>query len=107
MSENKFFIFSVFHKKSHGLYQGFWIVTISDITILKEAYENSGVRGSATFTYKHDRLNSVGLLENDSRILGGLIFTDIELDDEELYMKLTTIGEVFCKFAFGVIVEQN
>jgi len=24
-SENRFFIFSVFHKKSHGLYQGFWI----------------------------------------------------------------------------------
>ncbi len=80
---------------------------ISDITILKEAYKNSGVRESTTLTYKHDRLNSVGLLENDTRISSGWVLTDIEEDDDELYMKLTTIGEVFCKFAFGVIVEQN
>ncbi len=80
---------------------------IADIAILKEAYENSGVKGSSVLSYKHDRLNSVGLLENDTRISGGLVFTDPECDDEQLYMKLTTIGELFCKFAFGIIVEQN
>lgn len=80
---------------------------IADIANLKDAYENSGVKGSAVLSYKHDRLNSVGLLENDTRISGGLVFTDPEYDDEQLYMKLTTIGELFCKFAFGIIVEQN
>ena len=47
------------------------------------------------------------MLENDNRISGGLVFTDAEDDGEQLYMKLTTIGELFCKFAFDIVVEQN
>lgn len=76
---------------------------IADIANLKEAYENNGVKGSTILSYKHDRLNSVGLLENDTRISGGLVFTDIEDDEEQTYMKLTSIGKLFCKFAFNTI----
>lgn len=80
---------------------------IADIANLKEAYENNGVRGSTSLSYKHDRLNSVGLLENDTRIPDGLVSTDIEDEEEETYMKLTSIGKLFCKFAFNTIVEEN
>lgn len=80
---------------------------IADIANLKEAYENNGVKGSIILSYKHDRLNSVGLLENDTRISGGLVFTDIEDDEEQTYMKLTSIGKLFCKFAFNTIIEEN
>ena len=80
---------------------------VSDITNLREAYENNGVKGNATISYQHDRLNSVGLLENDTRISGGLVFTDIEDEEEQIYMNLTSIGKLFCKYAFSLIVEEN
>lgn len=79
---------------------------VSDIKNLREAYENNGVKGNVTISYQHDRLNSVGLLEDDSRA-GGLIFTDIKDEKEQTYMKLTSIGKLFCKFAFNSIVEEN
>ena len=75
---------------------------ISDIANLREAYENKGVTINAGISYKHDRLNSVGLLESDTRITGGLVFVDIEEEKKRTYMKLTIIGELFCKIAFDL-----
>lgn len=72
---------------------------ISDIAILQGAYENNGVKIKSGITYQHDRLSSVGLLENEIRYYGGLEFIDTE-DEDQNYMKLSNIGELFCQLGF-------
>lgn len=108
--EGKFYVAYVDEKVSWDEFCELCDITerlfVSDIKNLREAYENNGVKGNATISYQHDRLNSVGLLEDDSRT-GGLILIDIEDEKEQTYMKLTSIGKLFCKFAFNSIVEEN
>lgn len=52
--------------------------------------------------YFFSHLGLTGLLESDTRITGGLVFVDIEEEKKRTYMKLTIIGELFCKIAFDL-----
>lgn len=73
---------------------------ISDIAILQVAYGNNGIKIKSGITYQHDRLSSVGLLENKIRYYGGVEFVDFNDERNQTYMKLSNIGELFCRLGF-------
>jgi hypothetical protein len=72
----------------------------SDISNLKKAYESHGVRDVADISYKHDRLISVGLLVNQARISGGLHMKFVDSNEQQVYIRLTDVGNLFCDLAF-------
>ncbi len=73
----------------------------SDINNLKKAYESHGVREVKDISYKHDRLISVGLLVNQARISGGLHMEILSSSEQQIYIRLTDVGNLFCELAFG------
>lgn len=84
---------------------------LSDLEELRNAYINKGIYSISSITYRHDRLLAIGLLKDECRISGGFVAFD---DDEEpnKLMKLSTIGDTFCRISFSpkyecsVIMEQ-
>ena len=73
---------------------------ISDINLLREAYESDGVDTGMPLSYKHDRLISNGLLTNEARLSGSIIMGDLDTIDSEKIMEITEIGKIFCKYIF-------
>ena len=73
----------------------------SDINNLKKSYESHGVREVKDISYKHDRLISVGLLVNQARISGGLHMEILSSSEQQIYIRLTDVGNLFCELAFG------
>lgn len=66
----------------------------SDLDNLKEAYTNNGVTKQMPISYKHDRLISVGLLTNETRLSGGFI-VDFGSNEPKNIINLTDIGKMF------------
>lgn len=74
---------------------------MSDIDDLKEAYRVGGVTANMKIYYRHDRLMSLGLLENELSICGGSkwkIFP--ERPENTKVLKMTELGHMFCKMGF-------
>lgn len=75
---------------------------LSDISVLKEVYENEGVSSDMEISYRHDRLISLGLLRNGGRFSitkdNGLQYTG---DDSLKNILMTTLGEKYCNCIFN------
>lgn len=73
---------------------------VSDLDCLKDAYLNNGISVQDEVSYKHDRLISVGLLINETRLSGSVVFIDLDSPEQQNIMDLTPIGRKFCDIAF-------
>ena len=71
-----------------------------DIDTLKEAYNNNGVTEDMDISYRHDRLNSLGLLTNEARLHGSIFMEDLDSKEKLKIFELTEIGQKFCDIAF-------
>ena len=78
---------------------------MSDITLLKEAYENNGVTESMNLSYKHDRLISIGLLINEGRLAGSVIMRDESSEETQVVIDITEIGRKFYEIVFDQMHE--
>lgn len=74
---------------------------ISDIRVLKEAFDNNGISSEITITYKHDRLMSVGLLVNEASISGSVYWIDLDAKEQKNIIELTEVGRKFCNIVFA------
>ena len=73
---------------------------VSDIDVLKKAYESDGVYDSMELSYRHERLISYGLMVNQARLSDGIIMRDMDENKPTKLIRLTDIGKIFCKYAF-------
>ncbi len=73
---------------------------LSDIICLEEAYKNEGVNENMSISYKHERLIAVGLLESVTGVNRGPLWDDIDLEEAQIVLELTEIGNKFCQIAF-------
>lgn len=75
---------------------------ISDIRILEEAYINGGVSADKEITYQHERIISLGLITNESRLTGAVFSLDLDEDpSEQFIIEMTMLGEKYCEIIFG------
>lgn len=74
---------------------------ISDLSKLKEAYNNDGVTEQMPISYMYDRLISVGLLTNEERLSDNFNGIDEDKDEQQYIIRVTEIGRKFCNIVFG------
>ena len=70
---------------------------IYDVDVLKETFANHGVNAMKV-SYRHKRLMSIGLLAEVNG--GGSLIAIEEGDNNPKVMEITTIGQLFCEYAF-------
>lgn len=73
---------------------------INDLILLKEAYNNGGVKDGMPLSYRHERLISLGLLTNEARLSGDVVMHNLDAAEPETLIAITEIGQKYCYYAF-------
>lgn len=77
---------------------------LSDLEILNETYTSRGIKDINKIDYKVDRLTSLGLVENQNRISGGMFIQiqDETSDENSILVKTTNLGQKYSTIIFKI-----